>query len=414
MATGAYRSCRWTTVSSGDGRRGSSSALYVPDHWSSGTRSRHVPATGRCGRRRWPPVDHSAAAGARLRHLPASVPSTRSTWPRWPAPATAGSRRAAAPAAPPRRAGLRRRGTRRLDRSQPLQRPRRAPLRGRTAVPIDGGAVDDRTLRWPPSHPRPVVRRAAPGRRRGRWSTATAPRPAGDRPSVRRALAIAPSSTGGRTPGRGVGDELAAPAATATDLEQVVPAARLDSPRVRAARRRGRRPGDAVRRQGGRRRAVLSVERGTITAVLGPNGAGKTTTLETCEGYRTPQAGTVRVLGLDPLRERRALLPRIGVMLQAGGAWSGVRAMEMLQHIARLHAHPLDVDDARRAARARRLRPDAVPAALRRPAAAARAGDGASSGGPELVFVDEPTAGHGPAGAAQHLGAARASCAPTA
>src|SRR5688572_32922584 len=89
-------------------------------------------------------------------------------------------------------------------------------------------------------------------------------------------------------------------------------------------------------------RLSLAVERATITAVLGPNGAGKTTTLETCEGYRRPQQGTVRVLGLDPQAQRSELLPRIGVMLQTGGAWSGVRAMEMLDHIASLHAHPLD------------------------------------------------------------------------
>src|SRR3712207_5061398 len=87
----------------------------------------------------------------------------------------------------------------------------------------------------------------------------------------------------------------------------------------------------------------LTVARGTITAVLGPNGAGKTTTLETCEGYRKPQHGTVRVLGLDPQSDRRELLPRIGVMLQSGGAWSGVRAAEMLHHMAALHAHPLPV-----------------------------------------------------------------------
>ncbi|HRD60209.1 MAG TPA: ATP-binding cassette domain-containing protein, partial [Nocardioides sp.] len=74
----------------------------------------------------------------------------------------------------------------------------------------------------------------------------------------------------------------------------------------------------------------------------GPNGAGKTTTLETCEGYRAPQQGSVRVLGLDPRRQARALLPRIGVMLQEGGAWSGARAPEMLRHIASLHAHPVD------------------------------------------------------------------------
>eukprot|EP01032_Pedospumella_encystans_P038298 gene38298-43380_t len=53
----------------------------------------------------------------------------------------------------------------------------------------------------------------------------------------------------------------------------------------------------------------LTVERHTITAVLGPNGAGKTTTLETCEGYRTPHRGTVRVLGLDPVADRRDLHP---------------------------------------------------------------------------------------------------------
>ena len=49
----------------------------------------------------------------------------------------------------------------------------------------------------------------------------------------------------------------------------------------------------------------LTVERTSITAVLGPNGAGKTTTLETAEGYRSPQVGRVRVLGLDPVRQRR-------------------------------------------------------------------------------------------------------------
>ncbi len=55
-----------------------------------------------------------------------------------------------------------------------------------------------------------------------------------------------------------------------------------------------------------RRRAVARrVEPATITAILGPNGAGKTTTIETCEGYRRPQAGTVRVLGLDPVAPAR-------------------------------------------------------------------------------------------------------------
>ena len=140
----------------------------------------------------------------------------------------------------------------------------------------------------------------------------------------------------------------------------------------------------------------LTVERHSITAVLGPNGAGKTTTLETCEGYRKAQEGTVRVLGLDPQRDRRDLLPRIGVMLQDGGAWSGVRAMEMLRHVARLHAEPLDVDvlgervglgdcgrtPYRRLSGGQQQRLKLAMALV---------------GRPELVFVDEPTAGMDPA-----------------
>ncbi len=141
----------------------------------------------------------------------------------------------------------------------------------------------------------------------------------------------------------------------------------------------------------------LVVTRNTITAVLGPNGAGKTTTLETCEGYRSPQHGTVRVLGLDPTTQRRELLPRIGVMLQSGGAWSGVRAVEMLTHVASLHAHPLPVSmlverlglgDCGRTPYRRLSGGQQQRLALAM----------AVVGRPELVFVDEPTAGMDPQG----------------
>ncbi len=139
----------------------------------------------------------------------------------------------------------------------------------------------------------------------------------------------------------------------------------------------------------------LEVARGSVTAVLGPNGAGKTTTLETCEGYRRPQGGQVRVLGLDPHAQRRDLLPRIGVMLQDGGAWSGVRAVEMLHHVASLHADPLDVSmlverlglgqcgrtPYRRLSGGQQQRLGLAMAVV---------------GRPELVFVDEPTAGMDP------------------
>jgi ABC-2 type transport system ATP-binding protein len=142
-------------------------------------------------------------------------------------------------------------------------------------------------------------------------------------------------------------------------------------------------------------RLSLEVARHSITAVLGPNGAGKTTTLETCEGYRRPQQGSVRVLGLDPQADRRELLPRIGVMLQNGGAWSGVRAVEMLRHVASLHAHPLDVDML-----VERL---GLGSCGRTPYRRLSGGQQqrlalamAVVGRPEIVFVDEPTAGMDP------------------
>ena len=139
----------------------------------------------------------------------------------------------------------------------------------------------------------------------------------------------------------------------------------------------------------------LAVVRGTVTAILGPNGAGKTTTIETCEGYRRPHGGRVSVLGLDPARDRRALVPRLGVMLQEGGAWSGVRAVEMLRHIARLHADPLDVD-----LLVRRLDLGSCGrTAYRRLSGGEKQRLSlamALVGRPELVFLDEPTAGLDP------------------
>ena len=86
----------------------------------------------------------------------------------------------------------------------------------------------------------------------------------------------------------------------------------------------------------------LRAARGAVTAVLGPNGAGKTTTIEICEGYRRPDAGTVAVLGLDPVADARALRPRVGVMLQSGGIPPAVRPGEYLGVLARFHVCPLD------------------------------------------------------------------------
>ena len=139
----------------------------------------------------------------------------------------------------------------------------------------------------------------------------------------------------------------------------------------------------------------LSAQRGQVTAILGPNGAGKTTTIETCEGYRRPDGGTVRVLGLDPMADARQLRPRVGVMLQAGGVPTTARAAEYLRVMASFYAHPLD--------------PAALMAALgltgsaRTPYKHLSGGQqqrlslaAAVIGRPDLVFLDEPTAGLDP------------------
>ena len=140
---------------------------------------------------------------------------------------------------------------------------------------------------------------------------------------------------------------------------------------------------------------TLSAAAGEVLAVLGPNGAGKTTTVEICEGYRRPDSGTVRVLGLDPVADARALRPRVGVMLQGGGGYPGARAGEMLRLLASYAADPLD--------------PAELLYRLGLSAAAGTAYKRLSGGQkqrlslamalvgrPELVFLDEPTAGLDP------------------
>ena len=86
----------------------------------------------------------------------------------------------------------------------------------------------------------------------------------------------------------------------------------------------------------------LDVQRAQVFALLGPNGAGKTTTVEMCVGFVRPDAGTIEVLGLDPIADNARLRERIGVMLQGGGGYPAARAAEMLNLVAAYAADPLD------------------------------------------------------------------------
>lgn len=86
----------------------------------------------------------------------------------------------------------------------------------------------------------------------------------------------------------------------------------------------------------------LRVERGEIFGIAGPNGAGKTTIVECASGLRRPDGGTVRVLGLNPHDDRRALLQRIGAQLQEAALPDGIKVGEALRMYASLYDHPAD------------------------------------------------------------------------
>jgi ABC-2 type transport system ATP-binding protein len=140
----------------------------------------------------------------------------------------------------------------------------------------------------------------------------------------------------------------------------------------------------------------LEVRRGELFALLGPNGAGKTTTVEILEGYRHADAGSVEVLGLDPVRDGRRLRPRIGLMLQEGGIDPRTTPREALRLYARFYQDAEDPDrllelvDLTGVAgtRYRRLsggEKQRLGLAL------------ALLGRPELLVLDEPTAGMDPA-----------------
>jgi len=138
---------------------------------------------------------------------------------------------------------------------------------------------------------------------------------------------------------------------------------------------------------------------GRVTCVLGPNGAGKTSTVECLEGLRRPSGGRLAVLGLDPHADHAALTPRIGVMLQEGGAYPAVRPLQALRHAAALYPRADDpvalLDRLGLTGLEKRAWRQLSGGEQRRLALAL-----ALVGRPEVAFLDEPTAGVDPAGRA--------------
>lgn len=139
----------------------------------------------------------------------------------------------------------------------------------------------------------------------------------------------------------------------------------------------------------------LIAERGQITALLGANGAGKTTTLECAQGLQKRTGGSISLLGEDPDSAGAELRSRVGVMLQDGGLPPSARPVPLLRHVAGMYRNPMDVDvlmdrlginqfsrtSVRRLSGGQKQRL-ALAAAL--------------VGNPEILFLDEPSAGLDP------------------
>ena len=136
----------------------------------------------------------------------------------------------------------------------------------------------------------------------------------------------------------------------------------------------------------------FTAQRGQLLALLGPNGAGKTTTIEMCEGFTAPTSGAIRVLGIDPVTHPQKVRDRIGIMLQGGGSYASVSVKEMLELAAGYNAQPHDPQwlmellglqgvagtTYRRLSGGQQQRLSLALAMI---------------GRPELIFLDEPTAG---------------------
>ena len=139
----------------------------------------------------------------------------------------------------------------------------------------------------------------------------------------------------------------------------------------------------------------FDIWRGEVFALLGPNGAGKTTTVEILEGYRTRNAGEVLVLGLDPGRQRAALKPQIGIVLQSTSVDRYLTVAESIAMYASYYPRLRSADEVI----------DLVGLTEKRDTRVIKLSGGqqrrlevaiALAGDPDLLFLDEPTTGFDP------------------
>ena len=135
----------------------------------------------------------------------------------------------------------------------------------------------------------------------------------------------------------------------------------------------------------------FEVRRGEIYGLLGPNGAGKTSTLETLEGLRKPDGGSLNILGVDPTRQPQKLRNLIGVQLQSSGLPPMMTVEEAMQFFCAYHGVParMDLIDRLGLIAKRRVQFSQLSTGLQRRLTLALA----MAHRPQVLFLDEPTAG---------------------
>lgn len=135
----------------------------------------------------------------------------------------------------------------------------------------------------------------------------------------------------------------------------------------------------------------FQVTKGEIFGLLGPNGSGKTSTLETLEGIRQGDGGELQVLGMDPGRNPQKLMARVGIQLQTSALPGSMTVREAMRFFCAYHNSSPRMDLIERLGLTEKLNAQYASLSIgqqRRLALAL-----AIAHNPELVFLDEPTAG---------------------